>query len=302
MKIIATSSFFVLFALVAGLVATTPVAFADHSEVTVEPAMGSGVIGCEEEPDGCYIPTTASVDVGGVVIFSNTDNVAHTFTSGTTTGGPDGIFDSGLVITGQSYQYDATEAGEFPYFCIVHPWMVGTIVVNAEGSMEMKDDKHDDKMDGMKDDKHGDDRMDGMKYDPSATGMLSDGTMVSVWTTVPMAGEMFEAKVKFDAEHVNYDIMIMQDGEEILHDEGVHNHGGKMTHTTPMMLDSDAPVDISITFMGYGVDEPYTGPTGEMVTFTNIVPEFGTIAMLVLTVAIISIIAVTAKSRVIPRL
>ena len=39
----------------------------------------------------------------------------------------------------------------------------------------------------------------------------------------------------------------------------------------------------------------------EEVVFSNVVPEFGTIAMMILAVAIISIVAVTAKSRVVPR-
>ena len=44
-----------------------------------------------------------------------------------------------------------------------------------------------------------------------------------------------------------------------------------------------------------------TGPIGEEVVFSNVVPEFGTIAMMILVVSIISIVAVTAKTRVIPR-
>ena len=52
MKTKAISSFFVLFALVAGMVATTPAAFADHSEVTIEAAMGSSSLGCEETAEG----------------------------------------------------------------------------------------------------------------------------------------------------------------------------------------------------------------------------------------------------------
>ena len=80
---------------------------------------------------------------------------------------------------------------------------------------------------------------------------------------------------------------------------GAHHHGGSGMHTTAPLSSSD-PVDITITFQGYGVDEK-TGPIGEEVVFTNVVPEFGTIAMMILAVAIISIVAVTAKSRVVPR-
>ena len=102
MKTKAICSFFVLFAIVAGIGATTPAAFADHTEVTVEPVEGSGVPGCEEL-DGCNNPTEATVDVGGKVIFSNTDSAAHTWTAGTATDGPSGEFDSGLVIAGNSF-------------------------------------------------------------------------------------------------------------------------------------------------------------------------------------------------------
>ena len=148
---------------------------------------------------------------------------------------------------------------------------------------------------------HMEDDMMAMDGDASATGMLSDGTMVSIWTSEPMAGEMMEISIVFaDVEHVNHDIMVTQNGEEVLNDQGAHHHEGKGVHTTAPLSSSSDPVDITITFQGYGVDE-MTGPVGEQVVFTNVVPEFGTIAMMVLTVAIISIVAVTAKSRVVPR-
>ena len=135
----------------------------------------------------------------------------------------------------------------------------------------------------------------------SATGMMSDGTQVSVWTSEPMAGEMMEIHVEFeDSEHVNHDITVTQNGETVLDDMGAHHHEGSGMHTTAPLSSSD-PVDITITFQGYGVDDPKTGPIGEEVVFSNVVPEFGTIAMMILAVAIISIVAVTAKSRVVPR-
>ena len=102
------------------------------------------------------------------------------------------------------------------------------------------------------------------------------------------------------AEHVNHDMRVTQQGGEYMNDEGAHHHDGTGIHTTAP-LSSSNPVDITVTFQGYGVDDPKTGPIGEEVVFTNVVPEFGTIAMMILAVAIISIVAVTAKSRVVPR-
>jgi len=289
MKTLAISSFFVLFAIVAGLVATTPAAFADHTEVTVVPAPGSSSPGCETTPEGCYIPKEATVDVGGTVIFSNTDTAAHTFTAGSAADGPSGAFDSSLAIAGSSYEWKPTAAGSFPYYCMVHPWMAGLIVVQEAGHDDMTAGNND----MMKDDN--------MMSDVSSTGMLSDGVKVSVTASPPTSGEKMKISTDFaDSQHVNYDIMVTQNGEEVLNDIGVHDHEGKGSHETAPLKSSD-PVEITITFQGYGVYDPKTGPIGEKVVFSNVVPEFGTIAMMILAVSIISIVAVTAKSKVIPR-
>ena len=278
------NSLFVLFAIVAGLVVITPAAFADHTEVTISPASGSGSPGCDETPEGCFIPKEATVDVGGKVIFSNTDTAAHTFTAGTAAEGPSGVFDSSLVVAGNSYEWTATTVGEFPFYCMVHPWMAGLIVVQeagAEDGEEHTGEVHTESA--------------------SATGMLSDGIKVSVTTSPPTAGEKMEVSVEFaDSEHVNYDIKVTQNDEEVLNDIGAHIMSGKGMHETAPLSSTD-PVEITITFQGYGAEDPKTGPIGEQVVFSNIVPEFGTVAMMILAVSIISIIAVTAKSKVIPR-
>jgi len=115
-------------------------AFADHSEVTIVPAAGSGAPGCEETADDCFIPNIATVDVGGVVIMSNTDSAAHTFTSGTPGDGASGIFDTGLLMTGTSFEWSPDTVSEIPYYCAVHPWMIGLIVVQEAGVEENQSD------------------------------------------------------------------------------------------------------------------------------------------------------------------
>jgi predicted secreted protein with PEFG-CTERM motif len=282
MKTIAIGSFFVLFAIVAGMV-TSP-AFADHATASVSTPAGTSVPGCETTNE-CYIPYEVTVDVGGVVTWSNDDTAAHTVTAGSAADGPSGVFDSSLFMAGTTFSHEFEAVGVFPYFCMVHPWMEGIVTVQEADAME--DDMMEDK-----------DMMEGAA---SATGMLSDGTTVSVWTSEATAGERMEISIEFeDSEHVNHDIMVTQNGETVLDDTSAHHHDGMGVHETAP-LDSSDPVDITITFQGYGVDDPKTGPIGEEVVFSNVVPEFGTIAMMILAVAIISIVAVTAKSRVIPR-
>ena len=128
-------SIIMLFTIVS-IISITPNIFADHPEVIIEPVAGSGSPGCEQTAEGCYIPSTATVDVGGVIIFSNTDNVAHTFTAGTMSDGPSGEFDTGLLMMDTMYEHSPDKAGEIPYYCIVHPWMVGTIIVQGEATEE----------------------------------------------------------------------------------------------------------------------------------------------------------------------
>jgi hypothetical protein len=102
-------------------------------EITIKVALNSGSPGCEETSQGCFIPKSVSVAAGGTVIFSNTDTAAHTFTAGTAAEGPSGEFDTSLVMAGSSYEWTATTVGEFPYYCMVHPWMAGILFV-GEGT------------------------------------------------------------------------------------------------------------------------------------------------------------------------
>jgi len=92
--------------------------------ISIENAIGSSTPGCE--PD-CFIPNAATIAVGGTVSFVNSDTAPHTSTSGTPADGPDGVWDSSLVMPGSSYDTTISSAGTYDYFCMVHPWMTGTI-------------------------------------------------------------------------------------------------------------------------------------------------------------------------------
>ena len=89
---------------------------------------GVGIPGCEEK-DECYIPSSISITAGHSVVWNNIDTAAHTVTSGSSSEGPDELFDSGLFLNGATFEYTFHEPGSYDYFCIVHPWMVGTISV-----------------------------------------------------------------------------------------------------------------------------------------------------------------------------
>tara|TARA_Y100000996_G_scaffold265659_1_gene209008 strand:+ start:5 stop:1522 length:1518 start_codon:yes stop_codon:yes gene_type:complete len=96
-------------------------------EVIIVPAEGSFAPGCEATE--CFIPSHAIVAEGGTVIFRNTDSSSHTFTHGTMYDGPGGIWDSRLIMSGGEYSVSMDYAGEYDYFCMVHPWRTGSIEV-----------------------------------------------------------------------------------------------------------------------------------------------------------------------------
>ena len=138
MKTKAISSIFLLFTIAVGIISMSPASFADHSEVTITPISGSGSSsGCELTEEGCYNPSIATVDVGDVVTFSNTDSVSHTFSSGVPSDDVIGTeFNSGMLAPGDSAEWIPENIGEFSYFDMIHPWMQGTIIVQEAAAEE----------------------------------------------------------------------------------------------------------------------------------------------------------------------
>jgi plastocyanin len=90
--------------------------------------VGSAVPGCEDT-DECYVPYEITVAPGTTVSWINDDSAAHTVTSGTVNAGLTGVFDSGIFQSDSVFEFTFNEAGTFDYFCMVHPWMTGKVIV-----------------------------------------------------------------------------------------------------------------------------------------------------------------------------
>lgn len=70
-----------------------------------------------------YDPIAIEVDSGTTVTWTNEDFVIHTVTDDENT------FDSGFIQAGSTWRYTFDEPGELDYFCTLHPWMRGSILV-----------------------------------------------------------------------------------------------------------------------------------------------------------------------------
>jgi plastocyanin len=88
-------------------------------------------VGAYENESGVpFEPYTVTIPAGTSLRWENQDFVLHTATSGTPSSGPTDAFDTGFITQGEySAAIRLEEPGEYPYYCVLHPWMVGTVYV-----------------------------------------------------------------------------------------------------------------------------------------------------------------------------
>jgi plastocyanin len=80
-----------------------------------------------------FVPDPVRITVGSMVTWKNDDTASHTVTSGTVqnnTPTPDGRFDSGILNAGDSFPFVFDKAGEYPYYCTIHPWMTAKVTAS----------------------------------------------------------------------------------------------------------------------------------------------------------------------------
>ena len=83
--------------------------------------------GCEET-NSCYIPSKITTKQGESITWINEDAAFHSVTSGTYDA-PTGLFDSGHLDPYQTFSYTFDKTGVYDYYCTLHPWMEGKIIV-----------------------------------------------------------------------------------------------------------------------------------------------------------------------------
>ena len=278
-----------LFGLLAifSLIAIAPSAFADHTTVEVDIAIGSSINGCQTTNE-CYILHMVTLSVGNEVMWNNIDATSHTVTAGIPAEGFSGHFDSGLIAPGGMFSHEFDEAGTFPYYCVAHPWMVGTVMVSSEETHGDMEEMGDNEMEGMEhSDEHAAKGIEDLSDQFTTTltsgvihhigGNTDDATLL-----VHLFGADDDGKLEIT---LNSDILTpFDDGSYFVLVDGQEVEFMQMDNTLHIEYDAGAE---KIEIVG-----------------SHVVPEFGTIAMIVLAVAIVSIIVLTTKTRttLIPKL
>ena len=86
--------------------------------------------GCETT-DSCYTPSKITIKQGSLITWMNEDSAFHSVTSGFY-GDPNGLFDSGYLDPHESFTFSFEDVGTYNYFCTLHPWMKGQVIVEPD--------------------------------------------------------------------------------------------------------------------------------------------------------------------------
>ena len=98
---------------------------ADSQNANSIPAVIVGING-----DSSYSPNPITIEKGQTITWYNGDAISHTVTSGQDNDKDAGEeFDSNAIIPNQYFSIKFDDSGEYPYYCIYHPSMVGEVVV-----------------------------------------------------------------------------------------------------------------------------------------------------------------------------
>ena len=98
---------------------------ADSQNANSIPAVIVGING-----DSSYSPNPITIEKGQTITWYNGDAISHTVTSGQDNDKDAGeAFDSNAIIPNQYFSVTFDDSGEYLYYCIYHPSMVGEVVV-----------------------------------------------------------------------------------------------------------------------------------------------------------------------------
>ena len=344
MKITTLTSLFVLLSVVS-MVAIAPSAFADHTSATVLNAIGSSTPGCEDT-NSCFDPNPVTIAMGGTVTWENVDNAAHTVTSGTAVQGPDGEFDSSLIMAGgASFSHTFDAAGTYDYFCMVHPWMAGSVVVEDEAAAAAEAAAAE--ADAAAAEQAAAEQAAAAAAAQAATDAAAAIAALEAEQATAAADAEAEAAAAADAAAAAIAALEAEQaaaaaqaaGPTINAADYIMTNGASVSSITAnadddsviIAINADDDGELTVTlhekvikafddgsyFVLVDNEEVWFEQSGPVLTIpyeagnekieivgSHAVPEFGTIAMIILAVAVVSIIAITAKTRttLIPKL
>ncbi len=214
--------------------------------------------------------TTGIVEIviGDTIVWSNADTAFHTVTSGSEADGLDGLFDSKEFAPGKSFTYKFSEIGHYPYYCTLHPWMQGTIIVTS-----------------------------GFSIVPNVGKQVGDGT---TFFNVEYDFNRLLDIVKINEDQKSITFEIVGDAKSENHELELRLPSGLIDGPFVIWVDSNKisdfehikDGDLNVLFLPLDADSKILTIVG-----TSIVPEFGPMAFAVLGVSVVSMIVLSQRFK-----
>ena len=175
-----------------------------------------------------YDPPLIRIVEGDTITWYNDDREAHTVTSGESPGRfgwmdnrdfgtPDGVFDSGQFNPGESWSYSFEETGTFTYFCIIHPWMEGVVIVESK----IPDFPHDATGKQL--------TFPLLQYTPDQNievNLTWDPPVIKTHEKIQFVYQFYDPQTNSNLAEMKYEFVIFQNGQEIFRDQGINQIGG----------------------------------------------------------------------------
>ena len=175
-----------------------------------------------------YDPPRIFITVGDTITWYNDDKEGHTVTSGTGTGRfgwmsgetfgtSDGLFDSDRFMPGESWSHKFEESGTFSYYCTIHPWMEGIVIVEEK----IPDFPHDATGKKLE--------FPLLMYTPDRNievNLAWDPPVVKTHEKIQFVYQFYDPQTNSNLAKMKYTFIIFQNGKEIFRDDGVNQIGG----------------------------------------------------------------------------
>lgn len=218
-----------------------------------------------------------TINVNDFVEWENADTAVHTVVSGVSPelggNGPNGIFDSNIMNPGTSFKFQFTDNGVYDYYCTLHPWMVGAVTVKSA-----------------------------LKVLPNVGEDVGDGA-----TT-------FDVEYNFNRVVTDATVDVKEKAitfilvGKALDDNNVltlYLPKGLINNPNVIWADGVPVTDFEvISEKGMSIIKIPVTKTTEQLTIlgSSVVPEFGALTAIILAIAMATIIFVTSKSKIIPKI
>ncbi len=174
-----------------------------------------------------FSPTKLSINYGDTITWINDDREGHTVTSGKGSGRfgwmsddygtPDGYFDSGRFLPGESWSFTFDKVGTIPYYCTIHPWMEGIVLVEET----IPDYPHDATGKQLV--------MPAQAYTPDGrieVNLTWEPNVIKTHELIKFIYQFYDPETNSNLANMEYDFAIFQNGKELYRGEGTNEIGG----------------------------------------------------------------------------